>query len=181
MHTKHPCLVWKHYPTKTYEVVDVYIQVFLTSALVGGEWPVSRHVNFTAAGGGRTGILSIGRWMGPRTSLGDVVRRKTLPLLGPEILLPGRPARSQSLFRLSKTELVTNVSGTVSFSIFMGCPTRHDGDRECPQTSVPNCSSNLPTTGTLRASSSVSGVDRHAIIRMLLDSVPNALSVFTHA
>jgi hypothetical protein len=32
---------------KTYEVVDVYIHVFLISALVGGEWLASRSCRFT--------------------------------------------------------------------------------------------------------------------------------------
>jgi hypothetical protein len=32
---------------KAYEVVDVYIHIFLTSALVGGEWSASRPGHFT--------------------------------------------------------------------------------------------------------------------------------------
>jgi hypothetical protein len=32
----------KHYAMKTYGGVDVQIHVFLTSALVGGEWSASR-------------------------------------------------------------------------------------------------------------------------------------------
>jgi hypothetical protein len=53
---------------KAYGGVDVYIHVFLTSALVGGEWSVSRSGRFT--GGERaSGIHWIGDWMGPRTGL----------------------------------------------------------------------------------------------------------------
>jgi hypothetical protein len=32
---------------KTYVGVDVYIRIFLTSALAGGEWSVSRSGHFT--------------------------------------------------------------------------------------------------------------------------------------
>jgi hypothetical protein len=35
---------------KTYEEVDVQIHVFLTSALVGGEWSASLPVHFTLRG-----------------------------------------------------------------------------------------------------------------------------------
>jgi hypothetical protein len=37
----------KHYAVKTYGGVDVYTHVFLTSALVGGEWLASRLGRFT--------------------------------------------------------------------------------------------------------------------------------------
>jgi hypothetical protein len=39
------CLI-KHYTMKAYRGVDVWIQVFLTSALVGGEWSASRLCRF---------------------------------------------------------------------------------------------------------------------------------------
>jgi hypothetical protein len=43
-----PCAqVIKHYAMKAYEGVDVYIHIFLTSALVGGEWSASRPCRFT--------------------------------------------------------------------------------------------------------------------------------------
>jgi hypothetical protein len=41
----------------------------------------------------------IGGWVGPRTSLDDVERRKILILSGPELRPFGRPTRSQSLYR----------------------------------------------------------------------------------
>jgi hypothetical protein len=37
----------KHYATKTYGEVDVYIHVFLTSALVKGDWSDSLPCRFT--------------------------------------------------------------------------------------------------------------------------------------
>jgi hypothetical protein len=37
----------KHYAMKAYGGVDVYIHIFLTSALVGGEWSTSRPGRFT--------------------------------------------------------------------------------------------------------------------------------------
>jgi hypothetical protein len=60
---------------KTYGEVDVQIHVSLTSALVGGEWSVSRPGRFTP-GERATGIHSIGGWVSPRASLDDVEKRK---------------------------------------------------------------------------------------------------------
>jgi hypothetical protein len=42
----------------------------------------------------------IGGWLGPRAGLDGVENRKFLTLPGPEIRPLGRPARSQSLYRL---------------------------------------------------------------------------------
>jgi hypothetical protein len=42
----------------------------------------------------------LGGWLGPRTGLEDVEERKYLPLPGLELRPLGRPARSQSLYRL---------------------------------------------------------------------------------
>jgi hypothetical protein len=39
--------VVKHHAMKAYGGVDIYIHVFLTSALVGGEWSASRPGRFT--------------------------------------------------------------------------------------------------------------------------------------
>jgi hypothetical protein len=55
---------------KVYGGVDVYINVFFTSALVGGEWSASGLSRFTP------GTHLIGGWMGPRTGLDDVEWRK---------------------------------------------------------------------------------------------------------
>jgi hypothetical protein len=85
---------------KTYWGVDVvYIQVFLTSALVGGEWSASRLGHFTS--GERTpGTHRIGGWVGPRTGLDDAERRKILSLPRLELRPLRRQARSQSRYRL---------------------------------------------------------------------------------
>jgi hypothetical protein len=64
---------------KTYEGVDVSVHVFLTSALVGGEWSDSRSHHFTYEKTPRTNWLR--RWLCPRASLNFVKTRKILPLL----------------------------------------------------------------------------------------------------
>jgi hypothetical protein len=56
---------------KTYGGVDVYIHTFLTSALVGGEWSVSRSCCFTTGERG-PGTNGIGGWVGPRAGLDDM-------------------------------------------------------------------------------------------------------------
>jgi hypothetical protein len=83
---------------KTYGGVDIKIHLFLASALAGGEWSASRPGRFTP------GTHWIGSWVGPRAGLADVEKRKFLTLPGHELRLRpllGRPARSQSLYRLS--------------------------------------------------------------------------------
>jgi hypothetical protein len=59
---------------KTYGGVDVYIHVFLTSTLVGGEWPASRPGRF-ASGETTPDAYWIGSWVGPRTGLEDVEKK----------------------------------------------------------------------------------------------------------
>jgi hypothetical protein len=56
---------------KTYGGVDVYIHIFLTSALVGGEWSASRHGRFTP-GEIAAGTHWLGGWVDPRAGLDDV-------------------------------------------------------------------------------------------------------------
>jgi hypothetical protein len=70
---------------KAFEGMNVYFQVFLTSALVRGEWLASRSVRFTP------GEISprcnrIGGWVDHRTDLDEVENRKFLTLPGLEIL-----------------------------------------------------------------------------------------------
>jgi hypothetical protein len=79
---------------KTYGGVDPRI---LDSTLVGGEWSASHPGRFTPR---ETAPRThwIGGWVGLRIDLDDVERRKILSLPGLEPL--GRPARSQSLYRL---------------------------------------------------------------------------------
>jgi hypothetical protein len=79
--------------------VDVYSHIFLPSTLVGGEWPASRPGRFIP-GERASGTRWIGDWVGPRTGMGDVEKRKFLILPGLKLQPLGRPACSQSLYRL---------------------------------------------------------------------------------
>jgi hypothetical protein len=71
-----------------------------TSALVRGEWSASRPVRLTP-GERVPGTHCTGGWVGPRAGLDDVDKWKFLPPPGLELRPIGRPARSQSLYRLS--------------------------------------------------------------------------------
>jgi hypothetical protein len=73
---------------KTYGGVDVQIHIFLTSALAGCV------VNFTSQ------PHWIGGWVDPRVGLEDIEKRKFLTVPGLELRPLGRPAHSQSLYRL---------------------------------------------------------------------------------
>jgi hypothetical protein len=84
---------------KTYGEVDVYIHVFLTSAIARGEWSASRPGRFTPGVRAPSTHWKRG-WMGPRTGLANVEKRKFLILPGLELRPLGRPARNQSLYRL---------------------------------------------------------------------------------
>jgi hypothetical protein len=84
---------------KTYGGVDVQIHIFLTSALAGGVWSASRPGRFTAEERA-PGTHWTGGWVDPRAGLNDVVKRKLFTLPGLELRPLGRPARSQSLYRL---------------------------------------------------------------------------------
>jgi hypothetical protein len=84
---------------KAYGGVDVYIHIFLTSALAGGEWSASRPCRFSH----REivpGTRWVGVWVGLRAGLNDVEKRKFLILPAFELRHLGCPARSQSLYRL---------------------------------------------------------------------------------
>jgi hypothetical protein len=63
---------------KTYGRVDVWLQVFLTSALFGGKWSAGRPRRLTP-GVGALGTHWIGDWMGPSAGLDDVKKRTFLP------------------------------------------------------------------------------------------------------
>jgi hypothetical protein len=69
---------------KAYGRVDVQTHLFLTSVLVGGEWSASCPGHFTT-GERALGTHSIGGWVGRRTSLGDMEKRKFLLLPGIEL------------------------------------------------------------------------------------------------
>jgi hypothetical protein len=79
--------------------VDVYIHVFLTSALAGCELWVSSPGRFTSEET-EPCTHSIGRWVVPRAGLNDKEKWKFLTLPGLELWLLGRPASSQTLYRL---------------------------------------------------------------------------------
>jgi hypothetical protein len=72
---------------KAYGGVDIYIHIFLTSELAGGEWSVSRPGRFTP-GEGAPGPHWIGGWVDPRAGLDDVEKRKFLTLPGLELRSP---------------------------------------------------------------------------------------------
>jgi hypothetical protein len=69
---------------KAYGGVDVQIHVFLISAVVGGEWSVSRPGRFTR-GERAHGTHWIAGWVEPRTGLDDVEKRKFLTVPGLEL------------------------------------------------------------------------------------------------
>jgi hypothetical protein len=76
--------------------VDVQIQVFMTSAIAGGEWSALRPGCFTS--GERTPSSHwIGDWVGFTASLDDMEKGKFLTLLGLELRPLGRPTCSPSL------------------------------------------------------------------------------------
>jgi hypothetical protein len=79
---------------KTCGRFDVYIHVFLTSALV---WVVSFTPLPFYPWGRSPGTHWIGGWVGPRTGLDDMERRKILPKPGFEIWLLGSLSRLPSL------------------------------------------------------------------------------------
>jgi hypothetical protein len=84
---------------KAYGGVDVYTHVFLTSTLVGGEWSASLPGRFTL-GETASGTHWIGDWVDPTAGLEEIEKWKFLTLPGLELRTLGRPARSQSLYRL---------------------------------------------------------------------------------
>jgi hypothetical protein len=84
---------------KAYGGVDVWIHIFLISALVGGEWSASRPCRFTP-GERAPGTHWIAGEVGPRAGLEDVEKRKFFTLPELELRPLGHPASSQSLYRL---------------------------------------------------------------------------------
>jgi hypothetical protein len=59
---------------KAYRGVDIEIHFFLTSTLVGDEWPALRPGRFIPGERGHN-IHLIGDWVGPRAALDDVEKR----------------------------------------------------------------------------------------------------------
>jgi hypothetical protein len=79
---------------KKYRGVNILIQVLLTSALDGGKWSASRSGCFKPERKA-PGTHWIGGWVGPRTGLDEVERRKFLTLPGH---FKGRRNRNFSYF-----------------------------------------------------------------------------------
>jgi hypothetical protein len=73
-----------YYDMKAYGGVDVWVQVFWTSALVGCEWSASRPDLFTP-GEIAPNTHCVGSWVDPRACLDNVEKRKFLTL--PELEL----------------------------------------------------------------------------------------------
>jgi hypothetical protein len=85
---------------KAYGGVDIYIHLFLTSSLAGGEWSASHPGSFTP-GERAPGTHWTGGLMNPIAGLDDLEKRKILTLTGLELQPLSRPSRSQALYRLS--------------------------------------------------------------------------------
>jgi hypothetical protein len=90
---------------KVYGAVGAQIHSFFTSALTGGGWTALRIDRF-GAGESAPSTHWIGSWVGPRTGLNDVERRKFLTLPELKLRLFGHPACSQSLCRLRYKNIV---------------------------------------------------------------------------
>jgi hypothetical protein len=97
---------------KAYGEVDVKVHIFLTSAPVGGEWSASRPCRFTL-GERAPSTHWIGGWVDLRAGLDYVEKRKFLTLSGLELRLLGRPARSQSLYRLHYPRLIITENSNI--------------------------------------------------------------------
>jgi hypothetical protein len=69
---------------KTCGGMDLYIHIFLTSALAGGQQSASRPCRFTP-GERAPGTQWIEGWVGPRAGMDDVKKRKFLTLQGLEL------------------------------------------------------------------------------------------------
>jgi hypothetical protein len=70
--------------------VDVEIHIFLTSALVGGEWSTSRPVRFNSRERA-PGTHWMRGWVDLRAGLDDLEKRKLLILPGLELRPLGQP------------------------------------------------------------------------------------------
>jgi hypothetical protein len=77
---------------KAYGGVDVWIHVFLTSALVGGEWTTSRPGRFTP-GERAPSTHWIGGWVDLRGGLNYLEKRKFLTPTGTQTPTPRSSSR----------------------------------------------------------------------------------------
>jgi hypothetical protein len=85
-------------PNEVIGFFSVYL-IFLTSAVVRGEWSTSRPAALPP-GERAPGTHWRGGWVDLRAILDDLEKRKFLILPGLELRPLGRPARSSSLYRL---------------------------------------------------------------------------------
>jgi hypothetical protein len=100
---------------KAYGGVDVQIHIFLTLALVGGEWSASCAGCFAPGETApRTHWIV---WVDPRVGMDDVEKRKFFTLPGLELRPLGRPARRQSLYRLPLLAPILNYLDPVQILI----------------------------------------------------------------
>jgi hypothetical protein len=89
----------KHYTMKTNRGSEGVAPPLLTLALFGGEWSSSCPSHFIP-GERAAGTHWIGGWVGLGASLDNVEKGKFLPLPGLELWFLGRPAHSQSPYRI---------------------------------------------------------------------------------
>jgi hypothetical protein len=92
-------LVLNYHAMKTNGWVEVHFHQSWNQHPKQAEWSASRPFYFTP-GERSPGIHWIGGWVNPRAGLDDMDKIKFLTLEGLELRSLGRPARSQSLYRL---------------------------------------------------------------------------------
>jgi len=82
-----------HHSMKTYGGVDMYLHVFLTSVVDGGEWSASRSSHFTP--GEEIPVIHwIGDWVDHRANVDVVVRRRKAFLCSCQEFKSCSPAQS---------------------------------------------------------------------------------------
>jgi hypothetical protein len=91
--------------------------IFLTSALIGGEWLASLPCRGTPRRES-PGIHRIRCWMGRKAGMDGTQKKKSLTLSGLEIRPIDRPARGLSLYRLRYRECVF-LNVCVAFAIIL--------------------------------------------------------------
>jgi hypothetical protein len=84
----------QHYAMKTCGGVDLYLPVFLTSALFGGERSASRPCRFIPVERAPPRAHYVAGWVGPRTSLDDMQKLRFLTLRELELRILDRPVHS---------------------------------------------------------------------------------------
>jgi hypothetical protein len=112
----------------------------MTSALVGGKWSASRPCRFTP--GERAPRYPLNkRLVDPRAGLDNVEKRKLLTLPGLELRPLGRPARSQSLYRLSYRGQLVKIQPVVLWTVIFGhrYSTTSCLHLNCRSTWIPQC------------------------------------------